>query len=870
MSRHRIPSHSPAPILAVCGLLLAPARAAADAPADRSGSAYFLVTSDAPGQESLPLEESRADIHIAGVIAHVRLTQVYRNRGSSALEALYVFPGSTRAAVSGMRMKIGDRTIEADVEERGAARETYEAARESGKTASLLEQERPNVFQMNVANILPGDSVRVELDYTEIVVPTDGIYELVCPAVVGPRYTGEQARPEAWHANPHLREGEVEPYRFGLKVTIHAGIPIQELASPSHAIAPRFLGRSTAEIALGSPGDGNRDFTLRYRLRGGEIETGLLRFAGDKENFFLLMVQPPARVALADIPPREFVFLVDVSGSMSGFPLDVSKRLMRDLLRGLRAEDRFNILFFSGGSYQLSERSVPATVRNIARALEVLDQTEAGGGTELLGALRAALAMPSDEGRSRTFVAITDGYVSVEAEAFRLVRRSLGVANFFAFGIGSSVNRHLIEGLARAGAGEPFVVENQGEAARQAQRFRRMIESPVLTGIQLGFRRFDAYDVEPPAIPDLLAERPLVIVGKYRGAGDGTVTIRGAGGGRRFERTLRASDSAPDRTLQALPTLWARHRIAGLSDIENLAGESQRESILGLGLRYHLMTQYTSFVAVDRFRRRTGELVSVVQPLPLPQGVSRYALDVADAAGESIEITGSAPEPLLSRWARDEIGAPVDVRSAALSARTVGRMRLDVGQRLQWTGAGASRAVTAPTLVRFGLTERLEARLGASLLSVDEDGAAPPDLALGGKLQLLESGRFAAGLLGDVELDLDDGTDERATWRGGLLAEAALLPRLALRANLAALYLGRDSDSRLAFGYAAELAFAVSARWLAFAAASGLIADEPAHGLEAGASYLVTGRWLVGLSAGAGVTDAADDVSAGLFLRWQL
>jgi Ca-activated chloride channel family protein len=870
MSRHRFPSPSRASLVVACGLVLAPLGASADAPADRTGSAYFLVTSDGPGDEALPLEESRADVDVAGVIAHVRLTQVYRNRGGRALEALYVFPGSTRAAVFGMRMKIGDRTIEADVEEREAARETYEAARESGKTASLLEQERPNVFQMSVANILPGDVVRVELDYTEILVPADGVYELVVPAVVGPRYTGEQARPEAWHSNPHLREGEVEPYRFGLAVALQAGIPIQELASPSHTIAPRFGGKGRAELALGSPGDGNRDFVLRYRLRGGEIETGLLRFAGAKENFFLLMLQPPARAARAKIPPREYVFLVDVSGSMTGFPLEVAKGLMRDLLRGLRLTDRFNILFFSGGSYQLSERSVPASEANITRALRVLDQVEAGGGTELLGAIRTALAMPSEEGTSRTFVAITDGYVSIEAEAFRLVRRSLGVANFFAFGIGSSVNRHLIEGLARAGAGEPFVVEDQAQAPRQAQRFRKMIESPILTDIEVAFRRFDAYEVEPPAIPDLLAERPLVIVGKYRGAGAGTVTVRGAAGDGPFERTLRASDSAPDPRLRALPYLWARHRIAGLSDLETLGGEPQRDSILGLGLRYHLMTQYTSFVAVDRFRRRTGELVSVKQPLPLPQGVSRYALSEEESAGESIQVIGSAPAPLLARWGRDEAGAPVDVRSAALSARTVGRMGLEIGQRLEWADTGAARGFGVATLFRFGATERLEARLGSSLAWVDDSAADSPDLTTGAKLQLFDSGRIAAGLLGDVQLDFDGDTPERSAWRGGLLVEAALASRLALRANLAALYLGRDDDSRLGLGYAAELALAVTDRWLAFAAASGLVTDDPVHGVEGGASYLVTGGWLVGLSAGAGLSDAADDVSAGLFLRWQL
>ncbi len=250
-------------MLALSGLFVLPLRAAADAPADRCESPYFLVTSDDADRDALPLEETGAQIDIAGVIAHVRVTQVYRNRGKHALEAVYVFPASTRAAVSGMRMRVGERTIEAAIERREEAHAIYEAARQAGRTASLLDEERPNVFQMKVANILPGDRVEVELDYAELVVPTDGVYELVYPAVVGPRYTGEQVRPEEWHRNPHLGEGEVEPYRFRLGVTLTAGIPIRDVASPSHAIAPRFAGPDRASLALGSPGDGDRDFILR-------------------------------------------------------------------------------------------------------------------------------------------------------------------------------------------------------------------------------------------------------------------------------------------------------------------------------------------------------------------------------------------------------------------------------------------------------------------------------------------------------------------------------------------------------------------------------------------------------------------------------
>ncbi len=523
--------------------------------------------------------------------------------------------------------------------------------------------------------------------------------------------------------------------------------------------------------------------------------------------------------------------------------------------------------------------------------------------------------MPHAEDMSRSFVAITDGYVAVEAEAFRLVRENLGAANFFAFGIGSSVNRHLIEGLARAGMAEPFVVENEREAPAQARRFRKMIESPVLARIAVGFDGFDAYEVEPPAIPDLLADRPLVVLGKYRGAARGFARVRGVGPGGRFERALRAADSVADGKLRALRTLWARQRIARLSDLQEFQGEPQSAPIAEIGLRYHLMTAYTSFVAVDRFRRNdTGELVSVRQPLPLPRGVSRNALEGEEGLDETIVVTGRAPvragnvlsqgAPTVMREDSAEMlvigerpvatpsGVGVDVRSSALSAYPVGRMRLDIGERLQLADAGASGRFTAPALVRFGLTERLEARVASQLLSIGEDGTAPPDLTLGAKFLAVSSrGGFpseaAIGLLGDVQLDTDDRTAERRIWRGSLLAEARTACGWIARVNLSGLYLDRVdggrrrnappstgepfAPSRFGFGYAAELSFAPrGSPWLLFAGTAGTIADRAALALEAGLSRSLTLHWVLGLSTSAGLTDAADDLTGALFLRWQL
>ncbi len=601
---------------------------------DDTLSPYFFVHSDDPTVDRLPLQSTRADVDIAGVIARVRVTQVYKNAGKRPIEATYVFPASTRAAVFGMRMTIGERVIEAKIRERQQARAEYEQARAQGKSATLLEQQRPNVFQMNVANIMPGDIIKVELDYVELLVPEDGTYEFVYPTVVGPRYSntpreGASDR-DKWVENPYLKEGEPEPFTFDIKVALNSGIPISRMACSSHETNIAYDGPWTATVTLkNNEGAGTKDFILRYSLEGDRIQSGVLLYPGEDENFFLVMMEPPARVTEATIPPREYIFVLDVSGSMSGFPLDTAKKLMRGLITQLKETDTFNVVLFSGRAAVLSEKSLPATRENIDSAMNTIDGMRGGGGTELINALKTAFSLPrQEENVSRTTVIVTDGYVSCEEDAFELIRQNLNRSNLFAFGIGSSVNRHLIEGMAHCGRGEPLIVTDPSEAASRAEKFREYIREPVLTQIKVDFKGLDTYDVEPPSVPDVLANRPVIVFGKYKGKPSGTVRVSGYSGSGEYEVQLQVEPGMAEESNVALRYLWARHRIKTLSDYNKLRRDDERvKQVTSLGLTYNLLTDYTSFVAIDSLVRNTeGEPTSVAQPLPLPQGVSNLAV----------------------------------------------------------------------------------------------------------------------------------------------------------------------------------------------------------------------------------------------------
>ena len=615
----------------------------AQSPEDKTLAPYFFVQGD-PGVDHLPLKDTRVEIAVSGVIADVKVVQTYRNEGLRPINATYVFPASTRAAVYAMRMRIGNDIIVAKIKEKEQAKKEFDEAKKEGKSASLLEQDRPNVFSMKLANVMPQEQVEIELRYTELLVPTDGTYEFVFPTVVGPRYSSQKqstAKGQDQFVNtPYLHEGEKPTSTLHISARVSAGVPIQEISCPSHQILPQFQNPSTAQLTLddSDPFQGNRDFVLHYRLAGNQIASGLLLFQGEDENFFLYMAQPPARVATEEIPPREYIFVVDVSGSMSGFPLETSKRLLSDLIGQLRPSDYFNVVLFAGDSTVLSEDSLPANKENLANAIRLLNDQRGAGGTELLAAIQRANNIPRQKEMSRSVVLVTDGYVDGEEGLFDYIRENLNQSNVFAFGIGSSVNRYLIEGVARAGMGEPFIVSEESEAAEVANKFREYIQTPVLTNIQIRSIGFDTYDVHPVQFPDLMAQRPLILFGKWRGAIKGMIELTGKSGRGDYLANFDVASTQADEGNRALRYLWARSRIAELSDYGSANARNDRvKEITALGLKYNLLTQYTSFIAVREVVTNTLEPgKDINQPLPLPIRVSDMAVGGTE--------TGSEPE----------------------------------------------------------------------------------------------------------------------------------------------------------------------------------------------------------------------------------
>jgi Ca-activated chloride channel family protein len=601
---------------------------------DLTLSPYFYIENGDPSVDDFPLKETDVNVDISGVIADVRITQKYSNDGTRPIHARYIFPASTRAAVHGMTMTIGEQTIKAEIKERQAAQEEFDQAKKEGKNTSLLKQQRPNVFSMSVANIMPGDSITIDLHYTEMLVPTDGTYQFVYPTVVGPRYSNqpEAGAPETdkWIENPYLSQEKKPLAKFDIGVTLSTPIALQEIVCPSHEVDIFWENESVAAVGLIDPENfsGDRDFILNFRLAGKIIQSGLMLFEGENENFFLLMVQPPQRVQRADIPPREYVFVVDVSGSMSGFPINTAKKLLKDLIGSLNKDDKFNVILFAGGSRVMASSSVPANAQNIRRAIRIIEREQGGGGTELLDAMQKGFSLPRDETYSRTMIVVTDGYIGAESEVFEEIQSNLNRTNVFSFGIGSGVNRYLIEGMAKAGLGEPFVVTKPQEASAAARKFRHYIQSPVLTNINVNYSGFETYDVEPAGIPDLFARRPIVVFGKWRGALRGTIELTGTNGNGEYTDVFDISETRPLETNAALRYLWARTRIARLSDFNFNAENAEHEAeITSLGLTYNLLTAYTSFIAVNDVivnPQDSGE--EVVQPLPLPLHVSNLAV----------------------------------------------------------------------------------------------------------------------------------------------------------------------------------------------------------------------------------------------------
>lgn len=614
---------------------------------DRTLAPYFYVESENTKVDTFPLKETKVTTNINGTIAETFVTQTYTNEGTSPLNARYVFPASTKVTVHGMKMTIGNQVITAQIKEREEAREEYEEAKSEGKSASLLEQQRPNVFTMDVANVMPGDNIAIELHYTEMITPSEGVYQFVFPTVTGPRYVNPNQETtqdsDQWTATPYQEDGRTAEGKYDIVVNLSTGVPITDMKCKSHSLNVDFSSETSAQLTLADPEHyaGDRDFILNYKLTGEELSSGLMLYTGEEENFFMLTVQPPERFASEDIPPREYIFVLDVSGSMYGYPLDTAKGLIKDLVSNLRKTDSFNLILFSSDIYQMSPQSLPATRKNIRAAMRLIDEQEGGGGTLLSTALESALATPANENMARNIITITDGYISDEKNVFQIIHQNLNTTSFFSFGIGDAVNRYLIDGIAKSGQGESFVVTDSADAVETASRFRTYIEAPILTDINVSYDGFDVYDVEPAAASTLFAQKPVVLFGKWRGEPEGSIRLTGRTGKEEYQKNISVTGIQPLEANQAIRYLWARSRVERLTDYgcNTRTEDAVKQEITTLGLNYSMITPYTSFIAVtDVIRNTDGTGTDVDQPLPLPSNVSNFAVGGYTVGSEPADI----------------------------------------------------------------------------------------------------------------------------------------------------------------------------------------------------------------------------------------
>jgi Ca-activated chloride channel family protein len=624
------------------------------APEQTEGS---LRAYDTKGKErgDCPLKSTSVKTDISGFIARVRVRQEFENPFTEAIEAVYTFPLSQNGAVDDMIMTVGLRTIRGKIMKREEARRVYEAAKTEGKTASLLDQERPNIFTQSVANIQPNEKIFVEITYVEILKFDDGSYEFVFPMTVAPRYIPSTvAEDDAAKISPPLAETRAG-HDISIEVSLNAGVPVESVRSNSHAINTVNLTASMATVSLRNERTiPNKDFVLRYDIIGKRMEDAVLATKGTNGGFFSLILSPPERLTTADLTPKEIVFVLDTSGSMQGFPIEKAKESMKLALDALYPEDTFNLITFAGDTHILFDQPVPATQANLDKAQEFLASREGDGGTEMMKAVKAALAPSDAQDHLRIVCFMTDGEVGNDMEIIAEVKKH-PKARVFSFGIGDSVNRFLLDSIAREGRGDAEYVMLEDDGSRAAKRFHERIRNPYLTDISIDWAGLPVTGVYPRRIPDLFGATPVVIFGRYSAVGNGTIKLRGKIGGQPFERSIAINLPANENANDVLATLWARTKVDELMsqswDAE--AEESNpkpaiKAQIIKLGLDHRIMTQFTSFVAVEeRIVTRIIKGKRVRVPVYAPAGT----VFEGDVTGEGQGSGGSAPQQMTNQMA---------------------------------------------------------------------------------------------------------------------------------------------------------------------------------------------------------------------------
>jgi Ca-activated chloride channel family protein len=633
----------------------------------------------------MPLRHTSVSTEITAFVARTVIEQTFANPFDRPVEAVYVFPLGDRAAVDDFEFVIGDRTIRGEIRRREEARQVYEQARESGNQAALLEQERPNVFTQSVANLEPGKEVTVRIRTVETLRYEKGLYQFTFPLVVGPRYipggkapvgevvTGSiQPTPAVPDANrispPVLRPGFRSGHDVEIEIRIDAGVPIADVLSVSHRIQTELHSTVSAVVRL-APGDTipNKDFILRWSVSAEKPAVGLLAHRNGVDGFFTLLVQPKGEVSAEEAMPKEIIFVLDTSGSMSGIPIESSKRFIKLALKHLGPRDTFNLIRFAGGAATFSKEPLPNDDRSVQRAFGWIENLRGAGGTEMLAGFRAAFARPADPNRMRIVIFATDGHIGNEHQILAAIGEVVDEARIFALGIGSSVNHYLLDRMAEVGQGAYVFIRPDGREAEAVDHFRSWVTRPYLTDIEIDWGALPVADMVPEKPGDLFSGQTLTVVGRYLGAGEGDVVVRGRLGGRYWEQTQHVV--LPDRNTphEALASLWARHRIAKLMlESPGNVPPSIEAEVTSLALEFRLMSKYTSFVAVDDSRvvNPTGESETIHQALPVPEGVSFEG--VFGAAGpRSMIVSGEEGQEAPEIVPEDRVLCPLggDIRN---------------------------------------------------------------------------------------------------------------------------------------------------------------------------------------------------------------
>ena len=612
---------------------------------EQPGTGALMAVVPGENPVPLPLKHTEVTAEVAGYIATVNVTQQFQNPFSEKIEASYVFPLPDNAAVNDFLMVIGERKIRGIIREREEAEKIYQAARAQGYVASLLTQERPNIFTQKVANIEPGKQIDVTIHYFNTLAYADGWYEFVFPMVVGPRFNppgntdgigaAAPGKPGASGQKtevPYLAPGERSGHDIGLACRIDAGVKIEEIACRSHVIEKQQESPEAVQVKLSARDSiPNKDFVLRFRVAGARVKSSVLTQRDERGGYFTLMLYPPESLKSLERSPMEMIFVLDCSGSMSGQPIAIAKDAVRRALRQLQANDTFQIINFSNNARKLGRDPVLATPANIRKGLAYLDSLNSEGGTMMIEGIKAALDFAHDPSRLRLVTFLTDGYIGNELEILGAIHDQLGASRIFSFGVGSSVNRFLLDRMAAIGKGAVAYIGLNDSAADVVDAFYQRISYPALTDLRIDWGGMNVADIYPRVLPDLFVGRAVIVTGRYQGAGSTTLRISGRAAGQ--EQTLELSanlDGATDASA-GIASVWARKKIEDLSNqMAHVASVELPDEIRRTALDYNLMSNFTAFVAVDSLTRTQGASgVSVAVPVPVPEGV-RYEITVPE------------------------------------------------------------------------------------------------------------------------------------------------------------------------------------------------------------------------------------------------